>query len=81
MPAFSLSSLLGYYAIFFGWSSMIAVATATYAWTRFRACMKAPFDPSSSSSDVWEEMFTFWNMSGLGMAGCSILSCCLWLIL
>lgn len=79
MPAFGLSNLLWYYAIFFGWSSMIAVATASYARTRFRACLKAPFSHSISGSDMWEEMYTFWNMSGLAMAGVSILCCGLWL--
>jgi hypothetical protein len=28
---------------------------------------------------MWEEMYTFWNMSGLAMAGVSILCCGLWL--
>ena len=79
MPAFSLSVLLWHYAIFFGWSSMIAVAMASYARTRFRACLKAPFSHDTSGSDLWEEMFMFWNMSGLAMAGFSILCSGVWL--
>jgi hypothetical protein len=81
MPAFSLSNLLWCYAIFFGWSSMVAIAIAAYAHKRFRACLKAPASYSINDSDIWEEMFTFWNLSGLTMAGVSILCCGLWLVL
>jgi hypothetical protein len=79
MSAYSLSDLLGSYTVLFGWSSMIAVALATYARNRFRACLKAPASYSMNGSDMWEEMYTFWNMSGLAMAGVSILCCGLWL--
>jgi hypothetical protein len=81
MPAVNLGDLLWYYSILFGWSSVIAVAAASFARTRFQAYLKASFIHSTSGSDVWEEIFTFWNLSGLGMAGFSILCCGLWLIL
>ena len=79
MSAYSLSDLLWYYTVLFGWSSMIAVVLATYARNRFRACLTARASHSRSGSDMWEEMYTFWNMSGLAMAGVSILCCGLWL--
>jgi hypothetical protein len=79
MSAFSLGDLLWYYTVLIGWSSMIAVTLATYAWNQFRACLKAPASHSTGGSDMWEEMFTFWNTSGLAMAGVSILCCGLWL--
>jgi hypothetical protein len=80
MSAYSLGDLLLYYTVLFGWSSMIAVALATYARNRFRACLKAPASHSINGSDMWEGMYTFWNMSGLAMAGVSILCCGLWLV-
>ena len=80
MSAFSPANLLWYYALFFGWSSMIAIALATYARNRFRACLKERYNPSTSSGDTWEEMFMFWNMSGLAMAGVAVLCCGLWLV-
>jgi hypothetical protein len=67
--------------IFFGWSSMVAIAIATYARKRFRACVKKPASYSINDSDTWEAMVTFWNLSGLAMAGASILCCGLWVIL
>ena len=79
MPAFGLSDLLWYYSIFIGWLSVIALALATCARNRFLACLKAPASHSISRSDMWEEMYTFWSMSGLAMAGVSILCCGLWL--
>jgi hypothetical protein len=79
MSAYNLGGLLWYYTVLFGWSSMIAVALATYARNRFRACLKAPASHFLSGSDMWEEMYTFWNTSGLAMAGGSILCCGLWL--
>jgi hypothetical protein len=79
MSAYRLSDLLWYYTVLCGWSSMIAVALATYARYRFRACLRASASHSIGGSDMWEEMYTFWNTSGLAMAGVSILCCGLWL--
>ncbi len=59
---------------------MIAIALATFARNKFRACLIERYNLSTSSSDTWEEMFIFWNMSGLAMAGVSILCCGLWLV-
>jgi hypothetical protein len=75
------SLLLWFYAIFFGWSSLVAIIIAAYAHNRFRACLKAPVSRFTSDSDLWKEMFTFWSLSGLAMAGVSILCCGLWLAL
>lgn len=81
MPAFDLRNLLWCYAILLGWQSVIAVALATFARNRLQAYLKAGFNHCTTSSDIWEEMYTFWNMSGLAMAGASILCCGLWLAL
>jgi hypothetical protein len=79
MPTSGFRDLLWCYAIYLGWLSVIAVALATYAGRRFRACLMAPFSHATSGSEMWEEMYTFWNISGLAMAGVSILCCGLWL--
>jgi hypothetical protein len=69
-----LAALLWSYAILFGGLSFIAIAAASYARRRFRACLNAPLTRSSGDrSQMWAEMVTFWHWSGLGMAGVSIL--------
>jgi hypothetical protein len=67
------------YAILFGWLSLPAIAIAGWAWRRFRAGLKAPLTPYTAGlSHVWEEVFTFWSMTGLATAILSILCVALW---
>ncbi|GEO19197.1 hypothetical protein [Microvirga aerophila] len=74
MPIDGLDHLLWFGAILFGGASFTTLAVASYARRRFRTCLHAPLTRSSGDrSEMWEEMFTFCQMSGLAFAGVSIL--------
>jgi hypothetical protein len=77
----SLSDLLWNFTVIFGVLSFIAIAGASYARRRFRACLHAPLTRSSGDlSEMWQEMAIFWHRSGLAMAAVSILCTILWRI-
>jgi len=66
MPVDSLSDLVWNFTVIFGVLSFIAIAGASYARRQFRACLHAPLTRSSGDlSEMWQEMATFWHLSGL----------------
>jgi hypothetical protein len=74
MPIGGLDDLLWFGAILFGGVSFITIAVASYARRRFRACLNAPLTHAPGNrSEMWDEMSTFCQISGLAMAGVSIL--------